>query len=266
MDIAAFRKKYPVRQIKVGGLTWGVIEAKPKKKGAPALLMLPGTLGTAEIWWNQIAALAGRVHIVSVTYPVITEIERLADGLARLQDHLGIAKASVVGSSLGGFLTQWYAARHPDKVDSIIIGNSLSDPQLLNPTGRPREGLADLPGSVHRGFILSSVRSWPESSPAIATLKAVLLHSGEKLLSAKALKARVLAVQQATAVPPIDLAPERIVVVDCADDPLIPRKVQNDVVKRYRKGRHVRFDTGQHYPYVVNPSAYTEVLAETLGV
>ena len=46
----------------------------------------------------------------------------------------------------------------------------------------------------------------------------MLLHSGEKLLSAKALKARVLAVQQATAVPKIDLAPERIVVVDCADD------------------------------------------------
>lgn len=266
MEIAAFRKKYPVQQIKVAGLTWGVIEAKPKKKGVPALLMLPGTLGTAEIWWNQIAALAGRVHLVSLTYPVISEIERLADGLAKLQDHLGIEKASVVGSSLGGFLAQWYAARHPHKVDSIIIGNSLSDPNLLNPTGRPREGLADLPGSVHRAFILDSVRSWPESSPAIATLKAVLLHSGEKLLSAKALKARVLAIQQATVVPKIDLAPDRIVVVDCADDPLIPRKVQNDVVKRYKKGRHVRFETGQHYPYVVNPPPYTQVLAETLGV
>lgn len=266
MELAAFRKKYPLKQIKVGGLTWGVIEAKPKKKGAPALLMLPGTLGTAEIWWNQIAALAGKVHIVSVTYPVITEIERLADGLARLQDHLGIEKASVVGSSLGGFLTQWYAARHPHKVDSIIIGNSLSDPKLLNPTGRPREGLADLPGSIHRGFILASVRSWPESSPAIALLKSVLIESGEKLLSARALKARVLAVQQATAVPRIDLAPGRIVVVDCADDPLIPRKVQDDVVKRYKLGRHVRFDMGQHYPYVVNPAPYTQVLAETLGV
>lgn len=266
MKLDAFRKKYPLQQIKVGGLTWGVIEAKPKKKGAPALLMLPGTLGTAEIWWNQIAALAGRVHIVSVTYPVITEIERLADGLAKLQDHLGIAKASVVGSSLGGFLTQWYAARHPDKVDSIIIGNSLSDPNLLNPTGRPREGLADLPGTVHRGFILDSVRSWPETSPEIKTLKDVLLHSGEKLLTPKALKARVLAVQQATVVPKLSLAPDRIVVVDCADDPLIPRKVQDDVVKRYKKGRHVRLPTGQHYPYVVNPPAYTQLLAETLGV
>lgn len=264
MKQAEFRRHHRPKKLTIDGLVWQVIETKPKATNAPVLLMLPGTLGTAEIFWNQIAALGDRVRILSVTYPRIAEIERLADGLARLLDWAGVAKASVVGSSLGGFLGQWFAARHPDRVATLFIGNSLSDPGIVNPSGRPREALAGLPPTIHRDFILASVKSWPEPEPIFAELKAVLTESGTKLLTAQALKARVLAVQQASAVPKLALSPKQIVIIDCADDPLIPAAVQQDVLRRYPGSRHIRLKIGGHYPYVVRPDDYTRILAETL--
>ncbi len=129
MKIETFRRRHPVQTVRAGGQLWGVIETRGKR-GAPVLVMLPGTLGTAEIFWNQIVALEKRIRIVSVTYPPVGNILRLADGLAALFDKLGISKASVVGSSLGGYLGQWFAARHPKwderPVAAIVLRPGLS--------------------------------------------------------------------------------------------------------------------------------------------
>ena len=63
------------RAIKVGGLTWHVIDTRGKK-GSPVLVMLPGTLGTAAIFRDPIERLGARVRMVSVTYPLIDDIHR----------------------------------------------------------------------------------------------------------------------------------------------------------------------------------------------
>jgi len=267
MTLEEFRKRFAPRVVRAGGLVWRVIESKPRKSAqAPRLLMLPGTLGTAEIFWNQIAALAGKAHVVSVTYPQIGEIERLADGLAALCDRLGLDRASVVGSSLGGYLAQIFAARHPDRVETLFIGNSLSDPSGPHPSGMSAAQLRRRPGAFHRDMILRSVRSWPEPTPAYAALRELLLYSGTRLLSARALKARVLAVRCGPAVPKLALPDRRIVIIDCADDPLIPKATQDDVRRRYPGARKVRMRRGGHYPYVLQPDAYLAELRRGLGL
>lgn len=265
MNIDAFRSRYPTRRVTIGGLTWGVIETAPPAPG-PALLLLPGTLGTAEIFWNQIAALADRARIISVTYPIIGDIHRLADGLDGLCEALALPRAMVVGSSLGGYLAQILAALHPDRVEQLGIGNSLSDPTLINPTGRPRAGLAQLPAAAHRAIVLDSLRSWPEPEPVFSALKEVLLDSGNRLLSARALKARVLAVQTGKPVPSLPIPDERIVIIDCADDPLIPQFVRDDTRRRYPAAELCCLPVGGHYPYITRAAEYTAILARRLGL
>ena len=121
MKLETFRRRHRPRTVRAANLNWRVIQTRGSGKRAPVLVMLPGTLGTAEIFWNQIAALGKRVRIVSVTYPEIGDIKRLADGLAALLDRLGVDKASFVGSSLGGFLGQWFAARHPERTRALVL-------------------------------------------------------------------------------------------------------------------------------------------------
>ena len=255
------------RAVRVDGLLWKLIETRGKK-GGPGLVMLPGTLGTAAIFNEPMQRLGAVVRMVSVTYPLIDDIHRLADSLAELMHKLGMAQASMVGSSLGGFLAQHFAARHPHRVEQLILGNTLCDPGLTRRmVQRQRaEDLRAAPATKHRDMVLASVRSWPETEPAVTRLKTLLIDSGTRLLSPRAMKARVLAVQAAPAVPPLTIPGARITIIDCEDDPLLPRAVQDDVVKRYPGARHARLKTGGHYPYIVRPDAYCAVLERALGI
>jgi len=255
------------RSLRVAGLTWKLMETQGAKNG-PVLIMLPGTLGTASIFSDVLQALSSQVRMVSVTYPQIDDIQRLADSLAGLMGALGIERASLVGSSLGGFLAQHFAARHPERVDRLILGNTLCDPALTRRivARQPVDALRAQPPRVHRDMVVNSVRSWPETDPRTARLKAILIDSGTRLLSARAMKARVLAVQAAPAVPPLDVAGARITIIDCLDDPLLPRAVQDDVVRRYPGAHHVRLDSGGHYPYIVRTADYIATLKQALGI
>jgi maspardin len=259
MKLEAFRRRFRQRLVRVGGQNWHVIETGARAK-APVLVMLPGTLGTAEIFWNQIAALRGRARIVSVTYPPVAKILTLAEGLAALLDMLGIAKASVVGSSLGGYLAQWFAARHPDRVETLYIGNSLTDPKLVNPARMQPAALSKAPAEVHQAVVLGSVETWPEPEPVFRRLKEILRESGRKLISAAALKARVLATATGKEVPKLALPQAQTVIIECADDPLIPRAAQNAMRRKYPRAKLYRLPRGGHYPYITRAAACTKIL------
>lgn len=53
-------------------------------------------------------------------------VDDMADDAAALLDHLGVARAHVVGVSMGGMISQVLAIRHPDKVASLasIMSNT----------------------------------------------------------------------------------------------------------------------------------------------
>jgi len=80
MNLAAFRKRYPEKTVAAGRLKWGVIEVAGKK-GQPTLVLVPGTLGVADIFWNQIVALKGKARILAITVPPSLSIVKLAEGL-----------------------------------------------------------------------------------------------------------------------------------------------------------------------------------------
>ena len=259
MKLETFRRRFRQRLVHVRGQNWHVIEAKARAK-APVLVMLPGTLGTAEIFWNQIAALSGKARIVSVTYPPVANVLALADGLAALFDKLGITRASVIGSSLGGYLAQWFAARYPERIETLYIGNSLTDPKTVNPARMPPAALRKAPAAAHQAIVLGSVEAWPEPEPIFRRLKEILRESGRNLISAAALKARVLATATGAAVPPLALPQGQTVIIECADDPLIPRAAQKAMRRKYPRAKLYRLPRGGHYPYITRAADYTKIL------
>jgi maspardin len=263
MTLEEFRRRHRPRTVRAGGQRWGVIETKAAR-GAPVLVMLPGTLGTAEIFWNQITALKGRVRIVSVTYPAVDDIYKLADGLAVLLDGLGIAKASILGSSLGGYLGQWFAARYAERVETLYIGNSFTDPDKVNPARMPAAALRRAPAAMHQAIVLGSIETWPEPEPIFRRMKEILRHSGGKLIPGETLKARVLATATGKKVPPLALPQARTVIIECADDPMIPRAAQQAMRRTYPRAKLYRFPRGGHYPYITRAADYTKILARHL--
>ena len=245
------------------GLRWRLIEAGPSRASAPALVLLPGTLGTGEIFWHQIRTLAGSVRVLALTYPAVPDVRRLADGVAALLKRTGIERAHVLGSSLGGYLAQTVALRHPGRVESVFVGNSLVDATPLRGLlGDPAE-VAAMPATTLRGAMMASIAAWPEPEPIFGELKAVLRVQASRM-SGRHLKARVRALLTEGDVGPLPLGPDRLVVIDCADDPLIPPALRDQVRQRYAGGALHSFERGGHFPYVTRAESYSAIIRERI--
>ncbi|BBG02197.1 MULTISPECIES: alpha/beta fold hydrolase [Pseudonocardia] len=53
--------------------------------------------------------------------------DRMADDIARLLAHLGEERATICGVSFGGVIAQHFAARHPERVERLVVVDSYGD-------------------------------------------------------------------------------------------------------------------------------------------
>ncbi len=263
MKLAAFRAKYPERTVAAGRLNWGVIEVKGKK-GQPTLVLIPGTLGVADIFWNQIVALKGKARIVAVTVPASVDIVKLADSLKALFDKLKIDKAHLLGSSLGGFLIQHFAARHPERIEKLYVANTLLDPKAKELKGPLPAEAKKMTPKQHLEKAYSNIAGMPTPDAGFKLLKTVLKDNADRL-GGKWLKSRVLVVRDGPAVPKLKLPDSKIIVLDCADDPVVAAPVLEAVRKRYPKAERFHLESGGHFPYVTRPKDYIELFKKTLA-
>lgn len=101
-----------------------------REDGAP-LILLPSFAGTASVWRANAKALGRRfrIHAIDVIGQpgrsvAIRKLEGrrdYADWLSDVMDGLGLARASIVGCSFGGYLALSQAALTPERVDRIVL-------------------------------------------------------------------------------------------------------------------------------------------------
>jgi len=265
MDLAAFRARFAERTVNVRGRKWGLIDGgTPAGRETPPILFLPGTLGTADIFWNQIAAFRDERPVLAVTYAAVADVGTLADDVARLLDRLRVARVDLLGTSLGGFVAQAFCIRHADRVATLFVANSLSDPGPLQAKQPPAWQVAAMPATALRRVMRTRIQGWSTDQPELAPLVELLEAQLAGEIGGRALKARVLAMLRARALPPLPFPDERIVIIESADDPLIPEPVRAEVRRRYPGAVVHRFDRGGHFPYVTRPEDYTALLRKHL--
>lgn len=98
----------------------------------PPILFSTGFVGTTRMWAGQMAALAPRYRCIAYdmrghgrsSAPAdiahYTETAML-DDMAALLDSQGIAKSTIAGLSLGGYLSFKFALRFPERVAALIL-------------------------------------------------------------------------------------------------------------------------------------------------
>ncbi len=147
----------------------------------PTVVLVPGLGGDHRLWHYQVPALTGRLDVIRVDNRGAGQsampdepytIAMLADDLAGLLDALGIARAHVVGASMGGFIAQEFALRHPHRLGRMVLcctspggPRSVPIPQeavsvLVNRTGEPRTDLL-------RSFELMTTEGFRTAHPEI---------------------------------------------------------------------------------------------------
>ena len=256
-----FRQRVSPEIVTVRGRRWKMIDTGGP---GPVLVMLPGTLGNADIFFHQIEKLGGRLRIIALAPPLIADVDVMADDLARLLNRLGVARASVLGTSFGGFLAQTFAERHPDLIETLFIANSLCDTGALRPAFPDPAELLRTPPRALAANISAQMDNWDEPERIFSETKELLRHELARHLPPRAPKLRLAAIFLRPR-PPVPAVPDsQIVIIDCQDDPLIPAKVRDEVRARYPKAEHHRLPTGRHFPYLTRAAAYNDILQKRL--
>lgn len=247
--------RYAWSSLEVDGVEWRWLDTAGK---GPAALLLPGSVGDGAMFVRTLLSLGERLRLIAVTYPALPEAPRLADGLKAVVDHLGLPPCVVVGSSFAAWWAQYFALQYPQQVRRLVIGNGFTDGGDLaaNPLFDPAWVAGVSPEALHATW-LERVASAPVSP--LQQLQRVMLARRQ---SPASLHSRFAGVTQARACPPLPLEPSQIVVLDCADDPLIPPEARDRLRERYPGSRHVRLQSGGHYPHLLNPEAYESLLLD----
>jgi pimeloyl-ACP methyl ester carboxylesterase len=98
-------------------------------RGEP-LLMIMGISGDLQGWALQVPELSKHFRVItydnrgagrSSAPDRPYSIKQMAGDACALLDHLGIAKAHVLGFSMGGYIAQEFAIAHPERVNKLIL-------------------------------------------------------------------------------------------------------------------------------------------------
>ncbi len=100
-------------------------------KTAPAIIMIHGFGSSLQTWEPWARLLEPKFRVVRFDLPGSGlsspdphgdyRDARTISILLALMDRLGIAKASLIGNSIGGRIAWTFAAEHPDRVDKLVL-------------------------------------------------------------------------------------------------------------------------------------------------
>ncbi len=135
LDRATLEARYampPSRFVNAAGLRWHVRDTGPTSQpSAPVLLLLHGFGSSLHTWdaWAEALQATHRVIRVDLPGAGLTGPDpgnRYSDAhavsqLAALLGQLGVARASLVGHSMGGRLAWRFAAEQPQQVDKLVL-------------------------------------------------------------------------------------------------------------------------------------------------
>jgi maspardin len=258
-----FAAAHAEERVTLNGREWGVVELAGD---GPCLLLIPGTLGRADIFWQQMAALKGRARILSVSYPDSGGVAEWADDLVALLDARGIDQATVLGSSLGGYLAQYIGAVHPARVARLIAANTLYDTAPAKKSPPYVSDLDAAPIEELRAGFGRGLNAWADSHPDQREMIELLLAEVGGRIPEAELRSRLKGIKNAPPLPPVKIPADNIVTIEGVDDPLIPPFMREEVREALKPAVSYRFESGGHFPYTVRPEHYTAILEEQLGL
>jgi pimeloyl-ACP methyl ester carboxylesterase len=129
---AALEAKYlssPADMIEVAGVRLDVRDTGPRT--APAIIMIHGLGSSLHTWEDWAKLLESQYRVVRFDMPGagLSEPDPTGDYsdarvrflLAALMDKLGVAKATLIGNSIGGRIAWGFAARNPDRVTKLVL-------------------------------------------------------------------------------------------------------------------------------------------------
>ncbi|MEY4951526.1 MAG: hypothetical protein RL698_3737 [Pseudomonadota bacterium] len=105
--------------------------------GGPPLLLIMGLATDSTAWAFQLPEFARHYRAIAFDNRGVGRtskpagpysIHQMADDAAGVMDALGVARAHVLGVSMGGMIAQELALRHPERVSALVLACTFPEP------------------------------------------------------------------------------------------------------------------------------------------
>jgi pimeloyl-ACP methyl ester carboxylesterase len=124
-----FREMHHYHHLNVGDINWKYIKCG---MGKEVVVMLPGSVRSAEVWAKLISYLEPTYRIISPTYPAIENMEEGVEGIKGILEKEKARRIILMGSSFGGWLAQVFVRKHPGAVKKLILSNTSTPDSVMS--------------------------------------------------------------------------------------------------------------------------------------
>ncbi len=263
-SLQSFRITHPAQTLEVNGVEWEYVSFG---EGKETILFLHGMTGAYDIWWNQMEALQGSYRVISVTYPAVDSLREMSDGVFAILDAEGVEQTHIVGTSLGGYLTQYIVANHSDRVLSAVFSNTFAPNDLIAEKNKSiGAALPFLPEwlviDVLRGSFSASV--YPASGNDELTLAFLNEISYGRMRKAQVVGRFHGVVEKFTA-PDLTSLNIPVMIIEADNDPLVEFVLREQLKETYPTAEVWTLSGVGHFPYLNHSDVYTKIIKTFIG-
>lgn len=115
-----FRARYANRTLTVNRIQWTY---RMCGEGPRPLALLGGGLAN-DLAFDLVGALASRFRIVYPAYPRVETLAEVVEGVAAIFNAENLTGVSILGTSTGGAVGQYFVRRYPGTVERLVLSNT----------------------------------------------------------------------------------------------------------------------------------------------
>ncbi|PIN02810.1 putative hydrolase/acyltransferase (alpha/beta hydrolase superfamily) [Handroanthus impetiginosus] len=249
-DYIHFKSQVPLHKIPIGSKQWRYYDFGPKV--VPPLICLPGTAGTADVYYKQVMSLSMKGYrVISVDIPRVWNHHEWIQAFEKFLDAIDVHHIHLYGTSLGGFLAQLFAQHRPRRVKSLVLSNTFLETNSFSAAMPWAPVVGWTPSFLLKRYVLSGIRDGPHE-PFIADSVDFVVAQVETL-SKDDLASRLSLTVDAASVGSLQLSDSLITIMDTNDFCAIPQQLKDQVTERYPGARQAYLKSGGDFPFLSRP-------------
>ncbi|XP_076919016.1 uncharacterized protein LOC143579656 isoform X2 [Bidens hawaiensis] len=249
-DYIYFKSQVPLHKIPIGTKQWRYYDFGPKVM--PPLICLPGTAGTADVYYKQIMALSIKGYrVISVDIPRVWNSHEWVQAFEKFLDVIDVHHIHLYGTSLGGFLALLYAQHRPRRVKSLVLSNAFLETKYFAAAMPWAPVVSWTPSFLLKRYVLTGIPSGPHE-PFIADSVDFVVAQVETL-SREDLASRLTLTSDDASVGPLLISDTMITITDTNDKCAIPQQLKDEVSERFPSARKAYIKSGGDFPFLSRP-------------
>ena len=261
VSLGSFRKKYPGKTADIDGYVWKYLKLGSEEK---TILFLHGMAGAYDIWWQQLLTLKDTYKIVSVSYPPLNNLKKLSLGLMEISEAEQIDRVNLVGSSLGGYFSQYLVAHYPEKVERAIFANTFPPNKIIAEKNRTIGMLLPI---IPEWAVMRVLRKNTEDAlyPASGNselVKAYMMEQSYGMMNKEQFVARFHCVLDSFEPPDLAKLNTPVMIIEADNDPLVEIALREKLKQPYPSAAVKTLNQVGHFPYLNKPELYSGLIRD----